>query len=153
MGNIHDIGIEPKELIMALNVVPANIIITDVEGIIIWCNDTACSFTGYTRGEMIGENPSILKVEETTLETYVEMWDIIKNKKEIWNGTLKNKKKNGEIYKEELQIIPIINKNNEVTKFIGVQKDVTELEMLRKRENVKDALSKVMQKIKEIQSH
>jgi len=145
-----DAEIRMEELVTTLNSVPLNIIITDSEGIIIWCNDTACEFTGYARDEIIGENPRILKSDETNPEIYEEMWDTIKTKQKIWTGRIKNKKKNGEIYEEELKIIPVSVGENNPHKFIGIQQDVTELNKLQKREKIKNNLTRAVENIREI---
>jgi PAS domain S-box-containing protein len=56
--------LEMEDMINILNHVPLNIIITDLEGVIIWCNDVASEFTGYSKEDMIGENPRILKQDD-----------------------------------------------------------------------------------------
>jgi two-component system sensor histidine kinase/response regulator len=149
LHKLEKAGVKHSELVEILNNVPVNIIITDAEGDILWCNDTACKFTGYLKKEIIGENPRILKSDLNDEKIYEEMWDTIKNQKKIWKGTIKNKKKNGEIYEEVLQIIPIIE-NTKPIRFIGIQKDVTEMEKLRKRESVKEALKLTVEQIEKI---
>ena len=45
--------------------------------------------TGYSRAELIGENPRILKSGELPLELYKELWETISKGKE-WRGELHN---------------------------------------------------------------
>jgi PAS domain S-box-containing protein len=151
MENIlKKIGLTYEELLFILNKIPLNIIITDGDGSILWVNECLCEFTGYSFEELIVENPRILKCEQTDPNIYDELWDTIKRKRKIWKGRLKNKKKNGEIYEEDIKIIPIKNGRKNPSKFIGIQHDITELEKLRKREKVKDALQKTLEKIEKI---
>lgn len=139
-----------EELIYILNQVPLNIVLTDGEGEILWCNNTICNFTGYAREEMIGQNPRILKSNDNDHKIYPEMWDTIKNKKQIWQGKLKNKKKDGTLYEEDIQIIPVIRGKGKPKFFIGIQHDITEIERLRKRESVKQALKDTVKQIERI---
>ena len=144
MDSIYKINIET--LLKAINCAENNIIITDSEGTILWCNDHALIATGYAKEEFIGQNPNILQHDETKLETYKDMWDTIKNKKLTWKGKLKNKKKDGSTYYENLSITPILNENNEIECFIGVQIDITETELLK--EKIKNKIQEVQEGIK-----
>ena len=99
---------------------------------------------------MIGENPRILKQDDNDPQIYVDMWKTIKTKKQIWTGHLKNKKKDGTPYEEELIIIPIKRGRRKPTHFVGIQQDVTEIEKLRKRESVKEALAETVKQIEKI---
>lgn len=138
--------ISNEDVAKILDNIPLNVIVTDILGNIIWCNKTACDFTGYNKIEMIGENPRILKCDKNDPEIYKELWVAI-TKKEIWAGTLTNKKKNGEIYEEELIIIPLLDEHGNINKFVGIQRDVTELDKLRKRDNIKKAIANAVEKI------
>jgi signal transduction histidine kinase/CheY-like chemotaxis protein len=57
---------------------------------------------------------------------YTELWQTILSGK-TWLGELQNKKKNGEIYWENAAISPVINNEGEITQFIAVKEDITQL--------------------------
>jgi PAS domain S-box-containing protein len=139
--NIQMKTLKASTILKAINCADNNILITDINGNIIWCNDHTLSHTGYNENEIIGKNANILKHEDTKLEIYREMWDNIKNKKTKWHGKLKNKKKDGTVYIEELTITPILDENGNIELFIGVQNDVTEIEVMK--EGIKDKIRQV----------
>lgn len=144
--------ISDEDVVKILNNIPLNIIITDVNGKIIWCNKTTLDFTGYNEIEIIGENPRILKGDKNDPEIYKSLWEAITNK-EIWTGNLTNKKKNGEIYEEEIIIIPLLDEHGNINKFVGIQRDVTEVDKLRKRDNIKKAIANAVEKIAQINEY
>ncbi len=108
---------------------PSAIVITDTKGNIEYVNPKFTEVTGYSFEEAIGKNPSILKSDNTTLEEYRELWETITNKKE-WRGNFLNKKKSGELFWESASISPILNKKGEITNFIAVKEDITEMKKI-----------------------
>ncbi|QOY54212.1 PAS domain S-box protein [Candidatus Sulfurimonas marisnigri] len=83
--------------------------------------------SGYTKEELIGKPHSIIRHEDMSAEVYADMWKTIKSGK-VWNGLLKNKKKNAKAYYVILEISPIYNKDGSFREYIGIRNDVTELE-------------------------
>ncbi len=51
--------------------------------------------------------------------------------KETWSGTLKHKAKNGEVFVLNATIFPILNADNEITCFMSIYQDITEIEKSR----------------------
>ncbi len=107
----------------------AAIVITDVNGIIEYVNPKFSEITGYSFDEAAGKKPSILKSGHTTEDEYRELWQTIINKKE-WRGNFLNKKKSGELYWESASISSIINNKGEITNFIAVKEDITEMKKI-----------------------
>ncbi len=103
---------------------PLSFIITDAKGVITYVNPKFCAVTGYTCKEAIGNNPNILKTENTPSKVHQELWETLL-KGRVWNGTFVNKKKNGEIYCEDAAIAPLINDRNEVFAYFAIKEDVT----------------------------
>ena len=105
---------------------PISIIITDIDGNILYVNPKFVEITGYTEEEVLGKNPRLLKSGEMSLDDYKVLWDTILSGK-IWKGEFINKKKNGELYTEYAVISPIIDKDGKITKLLGLKEDITEL--------------------------
>lgn len=101
------------------------IIITDTNARIDYINPKFTQVTGYSREEVLGKNPRILKSTETRPEVYHELWKIIANGGE-WHGELHNKKKNGQSYWASASISPIKNMDGIITHYLGVQEDITD---------------------------
>jgi PAS domain S-box-containing protein len=115
---------ENRKLSLAVEQSPSSIVITDLDGNIEYVNPRFSAITGYTREDVIGKNPRILKSGETTPEEYRKLWETISNGKE-WRGEFHNKKKNGEYYWELASISPVKNEQNILTHFVAVKEDIT----------------------------
>jgi len=103
----------------------ASVVITDAKGTIEYVNPRFSEITGYTEGEVLGQNPRILKTDEKSIEEYQELWNTI-NSGAIWRGEFLDKKKNGELYWESASISPIRNEQGTITHFIAIKDDITE---------------------------
>jgi PAS domain S-box-containing protein len=101
------------------------IVITDLDGVIQYCNPAFEKITGYSKDEAIGANPRILKSGKHTAEFYGQLWATIKNGG-IWTGHLFNKKKDGSLYEEDATISPIRDASGKITGFVAVKRDVTQ---------------------------
>jgi two-component system NtrC family sensor kinase len=114
-----------KKLTMAVEQSANSIIITDINGYIEYVNPKFIEQTGYGYGEVLGQNPRILKSGHTRTSEYSGMWETILSGEE-WSGEFKNIKKNGEEYWEQTLISPIKNSHGEITNFIAIKEDITE---------------------------
>ncbi len=114
-----------KLLSRAVDQTPVSIVLTDETGNIEYVNPKFTQITGYTRGEVAGKNPNILKSGHHTKEFYDELWKTIKSGKD-WVGEMKNKKKNGDFYWESVIISPMTDDTGKITHFVGVKEDITE---------------------------
>lgn len=103
----------------------SNVSKTDINGKITYVNNKFCETTEYTLEELIGNKHTILKHSDNSPEIYEDLWDTIKNKKKIWSGVLKNKKKNGDTFYFQMSIKPLLNENNEIESFISLREDVS----------------------------
>lgn len=101
-----------------------HIIITDPNGIIVYCNNAAEKLTGYTFQEMIGSTPALWG-NQMSKEFYENMWNTILTKKSTFIGEFKNKRKTGEFYTVLVTISPVLDANNNVVFFIGIERDIT----------------------------
>ncbi len=116
------------------------IMITDPHGAISDVNPAFCNITGYSQDEIIGKNPRILNAQKQPSEFYSKMWQSIANEG-YWTGEVWNKKKNGDIYIEQLTISAIKDNLGQTNQYVGIFSDITKSkkEMLRT-----DLLEKVL---------
>ncbi|WP_294967101.1 PAS domain S-box protein, partial [Sulfurimonas sp.] len=111
---------------------PVSIIFTDINGNIEYVNPYFCNLTGYSLEEVIGINPKILKSDYHTNEEYIELWEKITNN-QVWSGTFKNIKKNGDVFWESSIISPVSNENGEIINYISIKQEITEQIHLREK--------------------
>ena len=110
-----------------------SVVITDREGVIEYVNPAFEATTGYTREDALGKTPRILKSGDHDADFYKMLWDRILEG-QPFRGTLVNRKKTGELYWAEQTITPIKDHAGNITHFVSVLKDVTDLRKNQERE-------------------
>lgn len=100
------------------------IIITDANASIININKAFETITGYSKKEVLGQNPSMLKSGIQTLEFYQAMWKRLQTEHN-WQGEVSNRRKNGEVYTELLTIDAIYDSKNNLKGYVGLFSDIT----------------------------
>ncbi len=99
-------------------------IITDAENKIIRVNKAFSDITLYSADEILGKNPSFLKSGRQDESFYFTMWQGI-DETGFWSGEIWNRRKNGEIYPEWLNITSV-KINGVLSHYIGTMSDITE---------------------------
>jgi diguanylate cyclase (GGDEF)-like protein/PAS domain S-box-containing protein len=101
------------------------ICITDSHGNILRVNPLFSEITGFSKEEVKGRNPRILKSDKHDKKFYEKMWQSIIHTGQ-WAGEIWNRRKNGQAYPEWLSITAIRDKSGEVVNYIGIFHDITE---------------------------
>lgn len=109
------------------------VVITDSRGLIEFVNPAFETTTGYTADEAIGKTPRILKSGLHDAEFYAGMWSNLRSGAPFV-GEIVNRTKSGRLYKAQQTITPLKDDTGEVTHFVSVLKDVTELRQAQERE-------------------
>ena len=100
------------------------IVITDAEAVILDVNHAFTRITGYTRAEVLGQNPRILSSGRQTREFYVAMWrDLIE--KGHWSGEIWNRAKSGQIFAEMLTISAVPDATGQTKQYVAMFSDLT----------------------------
>ncbi|MGC1203705.1 MAG: PAS domain S-box protein [Flavobacteriaceae bacterium] len=111
----------------ALQSAENGIIITDAlkqDNPIIYFNDSFKRLTGYSDAEILNHNCRFLQGKDRDQKQLQDLRDAIK-KGESCQATIRNYKKDGTLFWNDLYIFPITNSRGIVTNFIGIQNDVT----------------------------
>ncbi len=127
--------LELRQLAAAIEQAREAVVITDAEGEITYVNPSYEMITGYSRNEVLGQNPSILKSGEHSSVFYRSMWKVLTAGK-TWQGRFVNKRKNGTLYSEQATISPVFDEKGDLTNYVAVKRDITE-ELKNAREKVK----------------
>jgi len=102
-----------------------NIMVTDVEGKILYINPAFEKTTGFTKEEVIGQTPRILQSGRHGKEYYHTLWKTILAGK-IFRATTINKNKKGDLYYADQTVTPIRDENGKNIYFVSMWKDITE---------------------------
>jgi PAS domain S-box-containing protein len=123
---------------------------TDLKGIITYVNDAFCNITNYTKEELIGKNHNIVRHPDNPKAIFEDMWDTIKNKKQIWRGVVRNKAKDGKSYYVDSLVMPVLDINNNIIEYISLRNDITTIMNPAKQLNdaIKNATNPILIYIK-----
>ncbi|MDI6746521.1 MAG: PAS domain S-box protein, partial [Rhodocyclaceae bacterium] len=88
-----------RKLALAVDQSPEIIVIVNLQAEIEYVNETFVTLTGYSRAEVLGQNPRILKSGKTPAATYVAMWAAL-TQGQPWKGEFINRRKDGGEYVE-----------------------------------------------------
>ena len=102
---------------------------------IVYANKAFENMTGYGPQEIIGHNCRFLQGSDRDQEARYQIAEAIKNNNEAV-VTIRNYKKNGELFYNRLKITPLFDRNGKVIYFLGVQYDITE--QVRAEQEIKD---------------
>lgn len=115
--------------------------ITDTRGIITDVSKAFCDISGFSKDELIGKPHNIVRHDDTPPEIFKQMWDTVRSGK-MWQGEMKNRKKNGGIYWVISTIFPRFDSQNTIIGFISLRQDITASKLLLKRERLLKVQSK-----------
>jgi len=108
------------------------ILITDARGNIIRVNSAFTRITGYEASEVLGENPRLLSSGRQGAQFYRSMWEQLLESGS-WGGEIYNKRENGEIFPEHLNISAVKNTEGETTHYVAHFVDISEQKENEKR--------------------
>ena len=93
---------------------------TDPASYILEANDAFCEAAGYPRAELVGQTHNIVRHPSTPPAIFGEMWDTIRSGR-IWNGIVKNRRKDGGFYWVEANVSPVFNQERTITGYVSVR--------------------------------
>lgn len=91
---------------------------------VLFVNDSFEKITGYSRDEIIGQNPRILQGPDTDREVTRQIRDALEAG-QPFNGEITNYRKDGSEIRIELEIVPILDPRGQITHWVSVERDVT----------------------------
>ncbi|MBI5473883.1 MAG: PAS domain S-box protein [Ignavibacteriae bacterium] len=106
--------------------------ITDARGKMVYVNPAFEKTTGYTREELIGQNPNVVSSKKYGREFWSKVWAKI-TKGEIWEGEIENRKRDGSPMYTQVIISPIVNAEGKVVGYLGSHRDISEQRQLEQQ--------------------
>lgn len=98
--------------------------ITDAKGTIIDVNEAFSRITGYSRAEVLGQNPQILSPTRHRNEFYTAMWRDLQEKG-CWYGEVWTRRKTGEVYPQLQNISAVRDAQGVIRQYISLFSDIT----------------------------
>jgi len=133
--NISRRKLAEKQLLLSAKIIESTVegvAVADATGSILKVNPAFSKITGYSEVEVLGKNFNILQSGKHDDLFYQDMWSSIR-KKGFWRGEIWNRRKNGAIYPEWLNINTLRDENDQLTNYVGVFSDISEIKDTEKR--------------------
>ncbi len=108
------------------------IVITNLDGNIVFANPKFEETTGYTLHEAYLKNPRILKSGDQPETYYKELWSTISSGS-VWKGEFKNRNKAGNYYWESATITPIKDTTGRVVEYLAIKEEITERKLIEEK--------------------
>lgn len=132
IGTHTDISVyknQQSELLLADAVFEQNaesIVITDAaENRIIRVNPAFTRITGYQAEEVIGKSPRYIHADSKHDDEFFQNMQETLDKYGHWQGEIWNRRKNGEVYPEQVSISAVKNARGEVQYYVGISSDIS----------------------------
>jgi len=100
------------------------VIVTDLEGRIVYVNPACESLFGYAPGELIGLYPLLFNAEPLAKDIQREIMQTLK-RGEIWTGHHANRRKDGTTFTAEMRISSLVDENGITAWYIGTTRDIS----------------------------
>jgi len=105
------------------------VVLTNLEGRIVYANPMAETVTGYTAAELLGQNPRLFKSGAHDAGFYRGMWDNLLQGR-IWRGLVTNRRKDGTLWDSHVIITPVRDERGALMGYAGSGRvEVREIEV------------------------
>jgi PAS domain S-box-containing protein len=138
---------EKSQHLAAIDHLRAGVLVTDPslrDNPIIFCNPGFSRMTGYAPEEVLGRNCRFLQGPEADPAIVGEIRKAIEERR-LFSGVIKNRRRNGEVFWNDLLITPVFDADGELINFVGLQRDITEIK------NAQDTLAANYAELRKLQ--
>jgi diguanylate cyclase (GGDEF)-like protein/PAS domain S-box-containing protein len=128
----HGLRVRERAMYSSVNAIVITCCADNADNIIEYVNPAFEQITGYTLAEVKGRNPRFMRVDDCDIEERQRIHDALARQESV-RATLRNRRKNGEIFWNDLRIDPVASIDGEVTHFVAVINDITEARHYERR--------------------
>ena len=108
---------------------------TDIKGTITSVSSAFCKISGYEAYELLGKSHNIIRHPDMPKELFEDLWKTIKSAN-MWQGEIKNRKKNGEFYWVKTTIHPTFDDAGNIISYDAITEDITSQKELKNQQNL-----------------
>jgi len=123
---------EKKLLATIIEQMDESVIITGTDMVIRYANPAVSRNSGFSNDELLGKTPAVFKSGLVGDQVYEEMFKALE-RGTVWSGRLRNRRKNGAIVEEDVKISPVRNEKGEMSHYVAIKRDMTELTNLQRQ--------------------
>jgi aerotaxis receptor len=87
--------------------------VTNLDGIIQYCNHDFIVISGYSENELIGSNHNLVRHSDVPKAAFEDLWSTVKADKP-WKGIVKNRCKNGDYYWVDAYVTPVFENGKKI---------------------------------------
>lgn len=126
---------ETGNMLQAMDQSPLSVMITNLDGKVMYANRKSLDISGYTIKELYGNLPMIMNPYECEPDHHQDLWSSLESNG-LWEGEYLNKNKAGKPYWESAMISSIKNSRNKTSHYLYVSEEIT------KRKKIENELKK-----------
>jgi len=98
--------------------------IASADGVILRVNQAFTEITGYSAEEAVGQTPKLLRSGRHDAAFYKDMWEQL-TRVGVWQGEIWNRRKNGEVFPEWLNLSSVKGTAGQLTHFVSIFSDIS----------------------------
>ena len=108
----------------ALDVSPEGVLICEASGerVIVYVNPAFCRLTGYEIGELLGKNPRFLQGDDQDQPELEAVRESLRHGEPV-RALLRNQRKDGTVFVNDMQIYPLRDSEGKVTHFVAYHRE------------------------------
>lgn len=120
-----EINLKHEKLLSSIVSISTNLIlVTDIEGIIVYTNDAFCKKLGYSKEELLGKHTRILKSGKQDNNFYKKMWrSILKTGK--FSDIFISRKKDNTLFYDKKDISTLKDDEGNPVYYVSISRDIT----------------------------
>lgn len=140
---LHELSQNHKKMTKYVDIINETVITSssDLTGRIVYVSEAFCKISGYTQEELLHKNHNILRDPASPKLLYQDLWTTIKENK-IWEGEIRNKRKNGTFYWVQAKISPVYDEFGEKIGYTSIRQDITDKKIIEEI-SIRDGLTNI----------